>query len=93
MTRSGRTVLVLVVGAADVLQCCNEVVQNFSRHHDAVSVGAHFFRDAHHASAGIALQVNKEGLAVSNDFLCANDIVVHFFSPGVVIVNPCSCTL
>ena len=77
-----------VIGAADVLQSGNEVVQNFGRNHDAVTVGAHLFSDAHHASAGIALQVNKEGLAVSNDFLCANDIVVHCFNPGVVILTP-----
>ena len=85
--------LIRLIGAADVFQSGNEVVQNFGRHHDAVTVGAHLFSDAHHASAGIALQVNKEGLAVSNDFLCANDIVVHCLNPGVVIVNPCSCKL
>ena len=69
----------LVIGAADILQRGNEIIEDFGRNHDAVTVGAHLFSDAHHASAGIAFQVNKEGLAVSNDFLCANDIVVHCF--------------
>ena len=70
---------VLVIGFADILQRGNEIVQDFSRDHDTVAVRADFFRDAHHASACIALQVNKEGLAVSNDFFGANDIVVHCF--------------
>ena len=68
-----------LIGAADILQRGNEVIQNLRRHHDTVAVGTHLFGDAHHASACIALQVNEKGLAVSNDFLCANDIVVHCF--------------
>ena len=79
MTRSGRTVLVLVVGAADILQRSDEIIEDFSRHHDAVTVGAHLFGDANHAATGVALEVNKESLAVSNDFFGANDIVVHCF--------------
>ena len=88
-----RAASIFVIGAADVLQSGNEVVQNLSRYHDTVAVGAYLFGDTHHAAAGIALEVNKEGLAVSNDFLCANDIVVHCFLPGVVIVNPYGCRL
>ena len=78
----------LVIGAADILQRGNEIVQDFSGTHDAVTVRAHFFGDAHHTPTGVALQVNEKGLAVSNDFLCANDIVVHCFNPGVVILTP-----
>ena len=47
--------------------------------HDAVAVGAYFFRDANHATASVALQVKEEGFTVSNDFFGANDIVVHCF--------------
>ena len=71
--------LVLLIGALDILQRSNKVIQNLGRHHNAVAVGAHLLGDAHHTPAGIALQVNEKGLAVSNDFLCANDIVVHCF--------------
>ena len=71
------TGLMLVVCTPDIFQRGNEVVQNFCRNHNAVTVGAHFFGDTHHAPAGIALKVKEECLAVCNDFFCANDIVVH----------------
>ena len=79
---------VLVVGATDILQRCNEIIEDFSRHHDTVTVRAHLFGDTHNAATSVALEVDKEGLAVSNDFFGANDIVVHCYIPGVVIRNP-----
>ena len=67
----------LVIGAADILQRGNEIVQNFCRNHDSVTVGAHLFGDAYHAPACIALEVKEEGFAVCNNLFCANDVVVH----------------
>ena len=69
--------LIFHVGFADVLQSGDEIIQYLGRHHDAIPVVAHFLRYTHHASPCIAFQVNKEGLAVCYDFLCANDIVIH----------------
>ena len=70
---------VLIVGASDVFQRSNEIIENLRWHHDAVAVGAHLFGDTDHTSACVTLEVKEEGLAVSNDFFGANDIVVHCF--------------
>lgn len=67
----------LQIGFLNVLQGCDEIIQNLCRHHDAVTVGANFLCNAHHTTASIALQVNEKGLSVRNNLLCANNIVVH----------------
>ena len=86
--RAERGELVLKVGAADVLKRFNEVIQNFRRNHDSVTVGAYFFRDAHHAASCIALEVDEEGFTIRNDFLCTNDIVVHCCIFGTLLYAP-----
>ena len=78
-SKCGKGQSILIVGAADVLQRSNEIIENFCRNHDAVAVGAHLFGDADHTPASVALEIQEEGLAVSNDFFGANDIVVHCF--------------
>ena len=66
-----------LIGSPDILQCCNEVIQDFRRYHDAVSVGAYFFRDTYNPSSCIAFKVNEESFTVRYYLFRANDIVVH----------------
>ena len=68
---------VLLIRLADVLQSGDKIVQNLGRYHDAVAVGAHLFGDANNTASGIALQVDKEGFTIGNDFFGADDVVVH----------------
>ncbi len=68
---------VLLIRFADIFQSRYKVIENFSRHHNTVPVRTYLLGNAHHASSGIALEINEKGFAVCNNFLRANDIVVH----------------
>ena len=66
----------------DILERRYEVIQYFCRHHDAVSVGAYFFRDTYNPSSCIAFKVNEESFAICYYLFRTNDIVVHFIKRG-----------
>lgn len=85
---SGDGASVFLISSADVLKRFDEVIKNFCRNHDTVAVGTYFFGDAHHAASGIALEVDEECFAVSNDFFCTNDIVVHCCKWGALLYAP-----
>lgn len=78
MFPSGGKQSVFEIGTTDVLQSLDKVIEDFGRYHDSVAVGTDFFGNANHSASGIALEVDEKGLAIRDDFFCANDIVFHF---------------
>lgn len=79
---------VFEVGTPDVLQSLDKVIEDFGRYHDTVAIGADFFRNTNHSASGIALEVDEKGLAVRDDFFCANDIVFHFSERVALLYAP-----
>ena len=77
--------LVLHIGSSDILKSLDEVIENLGGNHDSVAVRADFFGNSHHASSGVALEVDEESFAISNDFFCTNDVVVHFSKTWVLL--------
>lgn len=77
-----------MIGAPDILKRLDEVIKNLNGHHDAVAVRADFFRNANHAASGVALEVEEKGLAIRDDFFCANDIVFHFYMQELLFYAP-----
>ncbi len=80
--------LIFEIGFPNVLQSFDEVVKNFGGHHNPVTVGAHFFCDTNHPASGIAFEVDEKGLAIRDDFFCANDIVFHFSERAALLYAP-----
>lgn len=59
----------LLVGRGlDVAERCDEIAKNFRRNHDRVTVTADILGDFHDHAAGVSLEVEKEDLAVGQDF-------------------------
>lgn len=52
----------------DVGECCNEIAQNFSGHHDGVAIAGNIFGDFHDHAAGVPLEIEKKHFAVGEDF-------------------------
>lgn len=66
-----------LIGFADILERSDEIIKDFSWHHDAVAVRTDLFCNTHHATSCVAFEVNEESLAIRYNFFRANDIVVH----------------
>ncbi len=64
----GRASSLLVGRGLDVAERGDEITKNFRRHHDRITVTADILCDLHDHAAGVTLEVEKEHLAVGQDF-------------------------
>lgn len=76
--RMGATLIVVVLHSfPDVLQGCDEIVEDFGGNHDAVTVRAYLFRNPDNLPAGILLEIEEKGFSIGYYFFTTNDIVLH----------------
>lgn len=74
---------------ANILQRSNKIVQYFSGDHNTIPVRTYLLRNANHKTSRILFQIQEECLTISDDFLSANNIVLHGFirASGYVLLG------
>lgn len=63
-------------GLTNIRERINEVTQNFSWHHDGITVSRYFLCDLYHLASRIFLQIKVEGLTISENFFSMQQVIV-----------------